>query len=385
MVSLLSFVFVIFVIVLAHEFGHFIVAKSFGIRVNEFSIGFGPKIFSKKYGETEYVLRPIPIGGFVDLYGMEEDSVKDDWNRSFVSKTALQRFLTLGAGSFMNYVLAFVILFLVLFISGTPQPLFSEKPVIGFVLEESYANQNGIMLGDKVLNVNGNSIDSWQDFEKAMLNKNSDMKLQISRNDIIFDLVLPPKNFSNFMEMGIFQGKEPVVGEITPGQEAARVGIEVNDRIVKINDYNILIWEQASTQIHKSVNSEITISVERNDEIHEFTVIPRDILNEGFGIIGIAPKVVFGNPSSFTEAVGNAFYSVVRLTYTMIDMLKKLVTFQVSVKNLTGPVGIASVVGEKAREGISLLFYMMAFISINIGFLNLMPFPALDGGRLFFI
>ncbi|MGM0607471.1 MAG: RIP metalloprotease RseP [Candidatus Muiribacteriota bacterium] len=386
MISLVSFVFVIFVIVLVHEFGHFIVAKKFGIKVTEFSIGFGPKLLSKKYGETEYVLRPIPIGGFVDLYGMEEESVDDaDFNRSFISKKPYKRFLTLFAGSFMNYVLAFVVMFGVLFFAGALEPVYSELPVVGFVAEDSFMDKAGLKTGDEIKMINNEEIKSWAQFRKVFLEVEREINLTVMRNQNIVELSLPTSEFNSLQEAGVFQGKEPVIGEVTPGQEADRAGIMKGDRIISVNNNPVLIWEEVVSIIHNSIDQQLLVEVKRLGETEEFEVTPHDVLNEGYGIIGIAPEVSIGSNLSFIESLKGASRTVISLNATMIDMLKKLLTLQVSVKNLSGPVGIASVVGEKANEGFALLFYMLAFISINIGFLNLMPFPALDGGRLLFI
>ncbi|MFW5782549.1 MAG: RIP metalloprotease RseP, partial [Candidatus Muiribacteriaceae bacterium] len=287
-----SFLFVIFVIVLIHELGHFIVAKLSGIKVKEFSIGFGPKVYSYQYGETEYVIRPIPLGGFVDLYGMDEESMgedKKDWERSFVSKPAWKRFSTLLAGPFMNYVLSFTVLFCLAFFVGGLEPLYSERPAVvvasefveGNGIAQTPASKAGLETGDEILSVNGEKVSGFEDLEKLMTDKRSELKLEVLRNDSKLVINLPAGMYKTLMDIGIFRGTQPVIGEITPGQEAASKGIIKGDRILRIDNTDIIIWEQASGIIHKSLDKEIELSLEREDEIVNISVVPRNLLGDG--------------------------------------------------------------------------------------------------------
>ncbi|MCK9225051.1 MAG: RIP metalloprotease RseP [Candidatus Muirbacterium halophilum] len=391
LMTLVSFLFVIFVIVLVHEFGHFTVAKLSGIKVNEFSVGFGPKLFSKKKGETLYVIRGIPLGGFVDLYGMEEDSVSldsKDWDKSFVSKKPLPRFLTLIAGSFMNFVLAFFIFFIVGMTAGTVEPLYIEKPVI-FVAELNTdvptAYSIGFRTGDIISFVNGEKIEKFKQLPSKLENIKAEIKVNLIRNGNSINIIIPQNSIKHLSKFGIYQSTEPVIGEIANGQEADNKGLLKGDRIVKIEDKDIYSWEQAAILIHKSLDTELDISIKRGEKLLQFEVTPRDLLNNGNGLLGISASMRFSGKMGFIKALKHAGFSVVAITKVMYEMIVKLVTGSVSVKNLQGPVGMASIIGDRAEEGLTWLFFTMAYISINIGFLNLLPYPALDGGRLLFI
>jgi len=387
LISILSFVFVIFIIILVHEFGHFIVAKMSGIKVKEFSIGFGPKLLSKKIGETDYIIRPIPIGGFVDLYGMEEAVVEDvkDWDRSFVAKNTFIRFVTLAAGSFMNYVLAFFVLFSLYFFVGQIEPLLSEKPVMAYDIENSVAYNQNLRLGDRIVMVNNVETPDFSSLKERLLNKRTDLKIQAERNGNLFEVIIPAKEYKTLDELGIIQGTAPVIGEVNPGQPADKAELQKGDKIISVNGKKILIWEQFADIVHGKAGEEITLVIERDGQQKEVRLIPQDLLDKDMGLIGVAPMVIFGEKPGFIRSVSYAGVMIVRLTDTMIDTIKGLFTGNISVNNLSGPIGIASVVGRKAQEGIVWLFYWLAFISLNIGFLNILPFPALDGGRLLFI
>lgn len=301
--NLILFVIILGIIVLVHEFGHFLFAKLSKTYVYEFAIGMGKKIFSfrRKNDETEYSLRLIPIGGFNQIAGengaIEEDGIPKD--RLMCSKTFLQRFLILFAGPGFNFILTFIVLFISALIFGST----TNKAIIGSVSEEYPAYEAGLREGDKILAINNKKVNSWDD---AIL-------------------IIQTSN-----------GKE----------------LEF-----KIKD--------------------------SNDNTSTIKVTPKQIEDEEGNIsyvYGIAKDATISH--GFTNSISYAWNKTGSLFNVMIYTVKCLFTGQVSVNDLSGPVGIYTIVGEQAKGGIENLLYLLAYLSINVGVINLIPFPAFDGGRI---
>lgn len=277
------------VIITLHELGHFIGAKASNIKVNEFSIGMGPAVLKKQKGETQYSLRALPIGGYVSMEGEDEESSD---KRSFGNASPLARFITIFAGPFMNFVLAFVILLFVIGNRGV------AKPVIGSFSENS------------------------------------------------------------------------------PAQKA---GMQVNDRIVKIDDEKINTFMDASRLISSSKGKELLVTYERNGV--ESTVKIKPVEREGAYIIGFAPYI----SKSFSDVIAGAFNTCVYFTRLIWDSLKGLISGAFGLKDLSGPIGIIGNMGAYIEGGVYSLLNFAALISVNLGFFNLLPIPALDGSKLLFI
>lgn len=299
------FILILGAIILVHEFGHFIFSKLFGVYVYEFSLGMGPKLlhYKKKKGETEYCLRLIPIGGFVSLAGEDADNNdKIPEDRKLYNKPVWQRFIIMVAGATMNFVFAFVVLFIMALIYGGA----SMKPVIATVSEEYPAYKAGVEVGDRVISIDGERTYSW-----------SEVQLYISMskgNEMEFVLKNPEGEKRTVMIT-------PEVVEDSEGNKNYLVGIGLDN----------------------------------------------------------TKKTGLGNAIKYTvETTGYLF----RL---MFITLKQLFTGGVGVSDLSGPVGIYTVVSEEAKQGFESLMYLTAYLSVNVGVINLLPFPAFDGGRVLFL
>ncbi len=284
--AILLFCLLIFI----HEFGHFIVAKACGVRVNEFSVGMGPALIKRKKGETEYSVRLLPVGGFCAMEGEDEDS---DDPRAFNRKPAWQRMLVIAAGPAMNFVLAVIIMCALAFAAGTP------TTSIGEFTENSRAQEAGLETGDRLLEVNGSEISEWTDVSESL------------------------------------EGCEP-------GEKA-------------------------------------TIVAERDGR--KLTVETELVESGGRALIGIMPARV----RDLGTAVSDGFISTFSLTKQMYVILKGMVTGEVSTRELSGPVGIVYVVSQSVSQGVMYFCYLLAMLSLNLAVINLIPFPALDGGRILFI
>lgn len=274
-----------------HEFGHFIVAKLSGSRVNEFSIGFGPRLFKKKYGETEYSFRALLFGGYVALEGEDE---KSNDPRAIVNKPWPVRLAVFAAGPLMNILLAFLLLFIVFFSIGRP------IPQIKSVMEGYPAEKAGILPGDKIVMVNNTKINTWEELEKA---------------------------------------------------------------------------------ISSSKGETLTIEVQRGNEILQKQVKPVFDKEASKVMIGIIPA----HKRSISLAIKTAISQTIYFSKLIILFLVMLVTGKVSVNDIMGPVGIVQAVGTVAKTGVMNLLAFSALISVNLGLFNLLPLPALDGGRILFV
>lgn len=303
--TLIYFILILGLIILVHEFGHFIFAKKFGIYVYEFSLGMGPKLFGKKdkKNETEYCLRLIPIGGYVQLAGEEvddDDNVPKD--RKLYSKKIWQRFLVMFFGAGNNFILAFLVLFLAALIWGAP----NMDPVITKVTDGYPMEEAGVSSGDKILSINGHKTSTMDDVRLyltlAKPGEDIDFKVEQS-NGKTKDLTITPKE------------------EEIDGSKVYKVGIEF----------------------------------EENDQ------------------------------KGFLNSIKYAFIKMGALFKQMIVVLGNLFTGGLGLDNLSGPVGIYSIVGESRQAGFESVFQLVALLSINVGFINLLPFPAFDGGRILFL
>ena len=303
--NLICFILILGVIVLVHEFGHFIFAKMFGIYVYEFSIGMGPKLFSKmgKGKETEYSVRAIPIGGFVRLAGEEiDDDKKVPKDRKLYSKKAWQRFLVMFFGAGNNFILAFLVLFISALIWGSPM-------------------------------------------------------------------------------------MDPIVSKVTENYPMAEAGIEANDKILEINKHKTTSMDDVKLYLTlASGKGDISFKIEKpNGSIKDITITPKEEEVNGKKTYRVGIEFDNNKESGFIVSVKYAFRKVGALFKQMVIILKNLFTGGLSLNNLSGPVGIYTIVGETRASGFANVLQLVALLSLNVGFINLLPFPAFDGGRILFL
>jgi len=277
------------VLIFIHELGHFIAAKSCGVKVNKFAIGMGPAIVKKQKGETEYSLRAFPIGGFCAMEGEDEDSSDE---KAFNNKPAWKKAIIVCAGSAMNVILALVLMTIVVYSLGTATT---------------------------------------------------------------------------------------TVGKLLPGTPAVKAGIQQGDKIVKVGDTDIKEWEDVSDALAAQKSDRIDIVVDRDGK--KVSLTTGTTVKDGRRIMGISPTM----KKSAAAAIANGPKATWQLTKSMYKVLKQLVTGQVSAKEMSGPVGIVYMVGKTSQQGLVYLLYLVALISLNLAVINMLPLPALDGGRLAFI
>ncbi|WP_448583525.1 RIP metalloprotease RseP [Thermocrinis sp.] len=382
--TIIAFLILIGILVWFHELGHFLFAKLFGVKVEVFSIGFGPVLLKKQFGETEYRLSAIPLGGFVKLYG-EEDNLSDP--RAFSSKPNWQKILIAFAGSFFNFILA-VLVFWFLGVLGKEVPKYAlEKPVVGYVQENSLAEKLGIKKGDLVLSVNGKEIKTWKDLEERMLREifARTITVEVLRNGKV-EILRGELDIRNPKAFGAEPIIEPVVGDVLEGSPAHQVGLKKGDKIVSINGVEVKTWQEAVKLIRSS--EKINLRIEREGKVRELTLIPMKDPKTNLSVIGVMPylesvKIKQGVYESFIASIER----IVLLSGLTLKAVWSMITGTLSFTNLGGPIAIAQLAGQSAQQGIIPYLNLIAFISVQLAIFNLLPLPMLDGGLivLFFV
>ena len=393
MISLIAFLIMIGILVTIHEFGHFIFAKMFGVKVEVFSIGFGPPIVRWKGKETVYQIALIPLGGYVKMYGedsmtepVQGKSEKDTLDpRSFAAKPRWQKMLIAFAGPLFNIVLA-IILFAAAYMIGIQQPKYLNEPVVvGYVEKNSYAEKAGLKPGDKIIAIDGEPVKNWKEFTiKIGMKAGKTVVLDVLRNGKRISVTVKvPENISKD-HLGISPIIPAKIGTILPNSPAAKAGLQIGDEIIAINGKPIHSWFElvdALSQIKD--DKEVTLLVKRNGKIFSVKVKPE--YNETLKkyVIGISPMMeTITVKYGFAEAFEKAIERTKELTVALYKVIKGLVTGEVSIKTLGGPIAIAQFSGQALEAGIATFLFSMAFISLQLGYLNLLPIPVLDGGLI---
>ena len=393
LVYIFSFLILISIIVFIHELGHFSFARLFGVRVLDFSIGFGRSIKSwETKSKTIFNVRLLPFGGYVKMKG-EEISDKSPSSDSYSSKKYYQKLLITLGGPIFNFILAIAIFFIInLF--GT----YKVMPIVGDVLSNSIATEKGIEKGDLITKIDNTEISSFSDAQLALskrLGESGYLEIQVVRNKNSLEFYLPINNWlsskepSNLLyEIGIFPPLEPVIGSVTEASPAAVGGIKSGDKILEIDNKTILYWGDIRQEINKSRGDEISVKVLRENKINTLFVEPTFSENTLSWQIGISSSFQLSNKARVLEkfSVKDSLKNSISQTYKVIEnsifFIGKIILGQVSAKNLGGPVMIGQYAGESViYGGLYSFFYLIALISISLGIVNLFPLPVLDGGQ----
>jgi regulator of sigma E protease len=384
MTNILAFVFVLGVLIFVHELGHFIMARRIGVRVLTFSLGFGPKLLSIRRGDTEYCISAIPLGGYVKMAGENPEDARTGADDEFLSKTKWQRFQVLIMGPVMNLVLALVVMALVLY-QGAKVPAFQEQPVvIGSFEPNSVAQAAGLQVGDRVVRVDGTPVANWEEFSMAVLPKaKRTVSLVIERNGKAMEKQMVPAAVGKFElgETGVRPIMRPQLVTISPGEPASEANLQPGDVVVAVGSEQSPSRERIIEIIKASENQALLFEVLRGGESRKVSVTPRK--TEGTVRIGsqISPTELRDIQPGIFEAIKMSAQQNWEWSTLIIRTLIGLFTRETSVKQLMGPVAIADLSGSAAEQGWVQLFSLMAMISLNLGLLNLMPIPVLDGGH----
>jgi regulator of sigma E protease len=382
-----AFLFVLGVLVFVHEFGHFLVARWHGVRVITFSLGFGPKLLRFRRGDTEYCVSAIPLGGYVKLAGETVEEDRTGAPDEFLSKSKFVRFQVYLAGPIMNLVLAWIVLAGVLY-QGAEVPIADSSPaVVGAIEKGGSGDRAGLQLGDRILAVNGRAVPNWEELNVEVLPKgNQQVNLFVERAGQRMTVKATPAAIGRYEigSLGIGPVLRPQVAGIThPGGPGDRAGVRVDDVILTV-DGERLDQPAVLDRIKDSPGKTLTLAVERQGQPVELKVTPSSEGLKGAGFVGlrilpyefrrIEPTVV----QAFTLSAEQNWANTKLIGRT----LKGLFARETPVKQLMGPIAIGSMAGSAAQIGWLAIFQLMAMLSLNLGLLNLMPVPVLDGGHI---
>lgn len=392
MVTILAGILMLGILVFVHELGHFAVAKLAGVKVLKFSLGFGPRLVSRQWGETEYMICAIPLGGYVQMLGEgSEENLpisEEERSRSFAEKSVGRRLAIVGAGPFMNLVLPFVVLPLA-FLVGIQLPAYLDEPAcVGYVLPQSPADEAGLQRGDCIVAVGEQPIESWRAADKALLAQAGKAPvLAVQRGAVGETVVVAAADSAaeGLQSLGLAPPQAAVVGALSPGMPAQQAGLQVGDRILAIDGAAVSSWYDLKNIIQQTQGGNQQFVVERQGQRLEMTIAPvRSDMNGGF-LIGIAPQVetVFKRFAPM-EALRQGVSRSGELIELTLIFLKKLVLGKVSTRNIGGPITVVQVAGQAAQTDLASILSVLAFLSIQLGILNLFPIPILDGGHLLF-
>lgn len=403
--NLAAFIVALGVLITVHEFGHFWVARRCGVRVERFSIGFGKALWRRtdKLG-TEYVIALIPLGGYVKMLDERAEPVVPELRHyAFNNKTVGQRAAIIAAGPIANFLFAIFAYWLV-FIIGVP----GVRPVVGEITPNSIAAQAQIQPGTELKAVDGIETPDWDAVRLQLVSKIGDEHTTLSvaqfgsnqRQDKTLDLrhwAFEPDKQDPVASLGIRpRGPqiESVLSEVQANSAASKAGLQAGDRIVKVNGQPLTQWMMFVTLVRDNPDKPLALNIERQGSSLSLTLTPdsKQVNGKAEGFAGVVPKIIplpdeyktvrqYGPFSAIVEA-SDKTWQLMKLT---VSMLGKLITGDVKLNNLSGPISIAQGAGMSAEFGVIYYLMFLALISVNLGIINLFPLPVLDGGHLLFL
>jgi regulator of sigma E protease len=382
------------ILVFVHELGHFCVAKLCGVKVLKFSLGFGPRLVSHKRGDTEYMICAIPLGGYVQMLGegvgdQGEDAEIDaeDEQRSFSKKSIPRRMAIVAAGPVMNLILPFMILPLAYMI-GINLPAYLDEPAcVGYVVPGSEADVAGFRNGDCISKISGVDVASWSDTGSALVNSaGKPIVFTLDRAEGMADLVVDSKNgaLEGLQSIGLLPAQDAVIGGLAPAMPAIEAGLKEGDRILSVGGREIVSWYELKDAIQAFKGQPVDVDVERDMQRLTVELVPKKADGNDY-LIGVAPQY----ETTFKRfPIGEAIVAGAERTMDLIELtlvfIQKLFAGHVSTSNIGGPITVVQIAGQAAQTDISSILSVLAFLSIQLGILNLLPIPILDGGHLFF-
>jgi regulator of sigma E protease len=391
---LLGVVLVLGVMILVHEWGHFAMARFFKVRVDVFSIGFGPRLFGWKRGATDYRLSALPLGGYVRMAGQDLSEI-DSGEKAptgapdeLMSKPRWQRALISFAGPAVNLLFPILLLTGLYAIKGEPYPEYFDSPlqIVG-VSDKAPA---ALRVGDKVLSVDNIPNPTWEQAERLVgaAPSGSRIKLELENGAArrTAQIEVPAKDSDQIGQVFGYAPIAPIIDEVNSGYPADRAGLQMGDKIVTVNGKPVQLWGQFVDIVRGSSGSPVTLEVERKGQKKTINVTPEKeptARGDSAYMIGIAVKENYRyRRMPFTQAVNVSAIKTSETIGATVGVVGKLLSGKVSIKQLQGPVGISGEASKAVKRGSVSVIFLMVLISVNLGILNLLPIPILDGGNI---
>lgn len=397
--TLIYFIAALFILVLFHELGHFLAAKAFGMRVDQFSIGFPPRLFGKKIGDTDYCISATPLGGYVKIAGMIDESMDDSFTASepkdweYRSKPVWQKFIVMIAGVTFNMILAAIIFGVMLFYYGK-EVFPSDKVGALFIPETSVAYEIGFRTGDELYAINGERPEVYEQAGLITLGQLTSRNLNFTViRDGEYQIIQAPDNFLDYLSrnpefISVMNALPSHISRVIPGTPAQEAGLQDGDKIVAIDENPVGFWLQI-VSIIENAEGMLQVTVDRSGELLTMGVTP-DPSSRRIGIAPVDPVQHFGvefvNQGLFSAMAGGVAQTW-ETTTSILSGFGMMFSGTISVReNLGGPVAIASVTRDVTESGGSRGFWaFVAFLSITLAIVNMLPIPVLDGGHVMFL
>lgn len=386
LIAVASMAVVLGIMILVHEFGHYAAAKWFGVRVDVFSIGFGKRLTGFRRGGTDYRISALPLGGYVKMAGESPMESRTGAPDEFMSHPRWQRFVIAAAGPGMNIILAVVLLTGVFMVHYEHPVYLDQPPVVGWVMENSPAAKAGVEPGDRIVRIDGQQNPTWEDvLLKVAVTAKGPVDFALQRgNQILEKQIQPERDGSDQYDTVGWLPEEPItVTHLEPDMPAAKAGLKLGDEVVAVNGTPMRSLMSVIHYLRQNGDKPVDVSLLRNGQKLEIKVTPAQTEDNGQKNyrLGFQSRPMQIDRLPFAQAVNRSLAENKRYSLLIVDLLRKLVQHKASIKQMEGPIGIARLSGEAAREpGWTPLLALMAMISLNLGILNLLPIPILDGG-----
>ncbi len=394
LISVVSVVAVLGFMILIHEFGHYAVAKWLGVRVEQFAIGFGKRLVGFRKGETDYRINAIPLGGYVKMSGENPMDQRTDDPGEFMNHSRWHRFLIAIAGPAMNILLA-VVLLTVVYMVHYEYPIYLDKAaVVQGVRKDSPAQQAGIQAGDRIIKIDGIENPTWEQVQpKVWLSPNQPLEITIQRGTQVLQKSVVPKavTSSEVGSAGWFPEEPVVVGRLDPSLPAAKAGMKEDDRIVSLNGKPVPSIESMIETLQQTKNQPVDLQVERSGQTLDFHLTPvlsqtEDPKEQRYRLGFVNKGVTKVSQLPFAQALSLSLEQNKKYSFMILELAKKMVQRKISMRAISGPIGIAQDAGYAAQQkGWTPLMELTAGISLNLGIFNLLPIPILDGGVILFL
>jgi len=403
--TLLSFVVAIAILVAVHEFGHFIVAIKLGIKVEKFSIGFGPALFSwrGKNSGVEYIIAAIPLGGYVKMLGENLDDQgegktqalsPEELARAFHVQPVWKRAAVAVAGPMFNFAFAIVAYMCVAWLGQQVMP-----PVVGHVAANSVSERAGIQPNDRLLTLNGQPLHAWSQFEEALKSQvGHDIILDVERNGHDFSVTLPVQAGQKDAllvsvsedALGLTLGTQVLVDSVVKGSPAEAAGLKAGDEFIQVEGQDLDGVRHLIREIQSHAGQVLSLLVLRDGVTLGLQITPKAENEHGVGKAGVhlvskplTEAIIY--QQGVWEGVVYGFERTYEMTVLTVQVMGKMLTAAISPENLGGPIAIAQLAGRTADLGLVAFITFLALISVNLGVLNLLPVPILDGGHLVYL